>query len=289
LTDPGGELVTIVIPARNAAGNIAGAVSRILAEVRSRCEILVVVDHADDPTRAAVRAIAAAEPRVRCLVSRYGPGPANAISYGIEYAKGNVTVVTMPDDSDDPRQIDDLVALVRQGAVIAAASRYARGGHQVGGPAVRRLIARIAGRSLERFARAGITDATNSFKAYSTGFVCEVGIHSGAGFAIGIELTAKARRLRLRVAEVPTTWRHRTAGPSRFRTAAWLPVYLRWYAFCFGRKLSVAELRRRAARTARSALADRPSGKITSLGRHAARLGGVTAGRSALAGAPRQR
>ena len=31
------------------------------------------------------------------------------------------------------------------------------------------------------------------------------------------------------VAEVPTTWRDRTAGQSRFRLWAWLPHYLRWY------------------------------------------------------------
>jgi len=31
------------------------------------------------------------------------------------------------------------------------------------------------------------------------------------------------------VAEVPTTWRDRTAGQSRFRLWKWLPRYLRWY------------------------------------------------------------
>ena len=31
------------------------------------------------------------------------------------------------------------------------------------------------------------------------------------------------------IAEVPATWRDRTAGQSRFRLWKWLPRYLRWY------------------------------------------------------------
>ena len=33
----------------------------------------------------------------------------------------------------------------------------------------------------------------------------------------------------MRLAEVPTTWRDRTAGESRFRLWKWLPRYLHWY------------------------------------------------------------
>ena len=54
-------------------------------------------------------------------------------------------------------------------------------------------------------------------------------IESTGGFELGIELTVKAHLLGLRVDEVPTTWRDRTAGTSRFRLWAWLPQYLRWY------------------------------------------------------------
>ncbi len=49
----------------------------------------------------------------------------------------------------------------------------------------------------------GTWDPTNSFKAYNRDFVREVGIDSDKGFEVGIELVAKARRLRLPVAEVP--------------------------------------------------------------------------------------
>ena len=80
----------------------------------------------------------------------------------------------------------------------------------MGGPFLKSLLSRLAGLSLWLLARVGHRDATNSFKAYNAEFVRTVGIYSGAGFEIGIELVAKARRARLPVAEVPTIWFERT-------------------------------------------------------------------------------
>ena len=88
----------------------------------------------------------------------------------------DVVVVTMADGCDDPQQIDQLTRLVERGVVVAAASRYSRGGQQVGGPLVKGLMSRIAGASLRVFARVGTWDPTNSFKAYDRRFVQEVGI-----------------------------------------------------------------------------------------------------------------
>jgi len=112
---------------------------------------------------------------------------------------------------------------------VAAASRYMPGGQQVGGPRLKRLLSRIAGRSLHLLARVGTRDATNSFKAYNTGFVREVGIQSRTGFEIGLELTAKATRARALVAEIPTIWLDRQLGESHFDLGRFLPGYLRWY------------------------------------------------------------
>jgi hypothetical protein len=179
------------------------------------------------------------------LVNTYGPGPANAIRFGIDVAAAPVAVVTMADGCDDPRQIDDLARLVDRGVAVAAASRYMAGGQQVGGPRLKGFLSRLAGQSLRVFAHTGTRDATNSFKAYSTSFVRQVGIDSRHGFEIGIELTAKAKRLGLPVAEIPTIWLDRQAGVSNFRIARWVPRYLRWYRFAFGPKLSAEQIRSR--------------------------------------------
>jgi hypothetical protein len=135
----------------------------------------------------------------------------------------------MADGSDDPAQIDTLTKLVERGVVVAAASRYMHGGQQVGGPALKGFLSKMAGLSLHWLARVGTHDATNSFKAYSAQFVEEVGIDSDAGFELGIEMVAKARRARRPVAEIPTIWLDRDHGTSNFKLIEWLPTYLRWY------------------------------------------------------------
>jgi hypothetical protein len=107
---------------------------------------------------------------------------------------------------------------------------------------VKSFLSRLAGQSLFWLARVGTRDATNSFKAYSTDFVREVGIDSDTGFEIGIELVAKARRLRRPVAEIPTIWLERAEGASNFKVVKWVPRYMRWYRFAFGPRLAPGQI-----------------------------------------------
>jgi len=235
--------VSVVIPAYQEGQRIIPVLDRLFEAITLECEILVVVDMPEDSTVAVVESYPVAEPRLRLVINTYGRGPANAIRFGIHAATAPCVVVTMADGSDDPRQIDDLARLVDRGVVVAAASRYMPGGQQVGGPRLKGVLSRLAGRSLHLLTHIGTHDPTNSFKAYSTEFVRAVGIDSRAGFEIGMELTAKAKRLGLPVAEIPTIWLDRQAGQSNFKLVAWVPSYLRWYRFAFGRRLTLQELR----------------------------------------------
>ena len=243
--------VAVVIPAYNEGDDIVPVLDRIFDSVDSECDIYVVVDDAADTTLPVLRKYAEHQPHLHPLVNTYGRGPANAIRFGIDAVTSPVVVVTMADGSDDPRQIDTLARLVDRGVVIAAASRYLPGGQQVGGPALKGAMSRLAGRSLGRLGRVGTRDATNSFKAYSTAFVREVGIDSRRGFEIGIELTAKARRMRLPVAEVPTIWLDRQLGDSHFDLKGWIPHYLAWYRYAFGPQLTAEQIRATAPLVAR--------------------------------------
>jgi glycosyltransferase involved in cell wall biosynthesis len=235
--------VSVVVPAYNESEHIMPVLDRLFESVRLPCEVLVVVDSEEDDTIPVVAEYSLKEPRIRCLVNTYGRGPANAIRFGIDEAAAPVTVVTMADGCDDPRQIDELARLVDRGVAVAAASRYMPGGQQVGGPVLKGMLSKLAGRSLRILTHIGTRDPTNSFKAYSTEFVHAVGIDSRGGFEIGIELTAKAKRLRMPVAEIPTIWLDRQAGMSNFKVAKWIPGYLRWYLFAFGRPLTAEQVR----------------------------------------------
>lgn len=254
--------ISVVIPAYNEDQAIIPVLDRIFDSVESECDIFVVVDSDQDTTLPVLHEYALKQPRLHPTINTYGPGPANAIRFGIDTVNSPIVVVTMADGCDDPQQIDALARLVDRGVVVAAASRYASGGQHLGGGAVKRTLSRTAGRSLSLLARVGTRDATNSFKAYSTDFVREVGIDSRNGFEIGLELTAKARRLRRPVAEIPTIWLDRTMGSSNFDMKGWIPHYLRWYRYSFGPALTVDQLRETAPESALPAVSE-PKGSHT--------------------------
>ncbi len=72
----------------------------------------------------------------------------------------------MADGSDDYADVERMVELAEGGADVVAASRYMQGGHQVGGPPLKRLLSRTAGLSLHWFAGVPTHDPTNNFKLY---------------------------------------------------------------------------------------------------------------------------
>ena len=143
-----------------------------------------------------------------------------------------VAVVTMADGCDDPRQIDDLARLVDRGVVVAAASRYMPGGQQVGGPRFKRMSRGPAAACGCSPGSAPATPPTASRR--TTPPSSARWASSRGGFEIGIELTAKATRLRC------PSRRSRRSGStassvSQLRRGRFLPSYLRWYRFAFGR------------------------------------------------------
>lgn len=231
--------VSVIVTAYNEGEEIVPYLDRLLESVKLPCEVLVVFDSQDDTTAPWVEKYSREDPRVVPALNTYGRGPARAIRFGFDQAQADVVVVTMADGCDDPMQIDPLVRLVERGVAVATASRYMRGGQQIGGPALKSGLSRLAGISLQTFTRVGTRDATNSFKAYSATFVRSVGIESDHGFEVGLELVAKARRHRQRVAEIPTIWLERSYGQSNFNLTRWIPRYMRWYLYAFGRKLTL--------------------------------------------------
>ena len=230
--------MSVVVPVYNEGDDINAFLDLVFDSITMSCEVLAVYDTPEDTTVAHLEAYAAHEPRLVPTLNTYGKGPANALRYGIDHSEADIIVVTMADGSDDPQQIEALAHLVERGVVVAAASRYAKGGQQVGGPFVKRIMSRMAGLSLYWMGRVGTRDATNSFKAYDREFVHRVGVESDTGFELGLEMVAKARRYREPVAELPTIWLDRTVGQSNFQVWSWLPRYLRWYRYAFGPRLS---------------------------------------------------
>jgi dolichol-phosphate mannosyltransferase len=173
---------------------------------------------------------------VRLVRNDLGRGVRYAIEAGMRAARAPVVIVTMVDLSDDYRIVEDMVARAEAGAAVVCPSRYMRGGRQIGGPWLKNLLSRTAGVTLHWMAGVPTRDATNSFKAYRRDFLERTPIESTAGFSLGLELVVKAHFSGARVEEIPATWYDRAAGESRFRLAAWLPLYLRWYLWALRKR-----------------------------------------------------
>jgi dolichol-phosphate mannosyltransferase len=127
--------------------------------------------------------------------------------------------------------------LYDQGYDVVVGSRYMKGGHLIGGPFFKQMLSRLAGTSLYWLRGLPTHDATNAFKIYDRAMVKSFAVESRGGFELNLELTVKAFLAGYRIAEVPSTWRDRTSGQSRFRLWKWLPMYLRWYLYAFRSKV----------------------------------------------------
>ncbi|GAC1642157.1 MAG: polyprenol monophosphomannose synthase [Candidatus Dormibacteraceae bacterium] len=222
--------LSIVIPVYNEGENVVPTLRGVVEKTRTRpLEVLVVHDMDEDTTVPVVKRLQAEMPELGLHRNTLGRGVLNAMKSGLRAARAPYVLVTMGDGSDNPEDIDSMYALARNGADVVAGSRYMKGGRQLGGPLLKRTMSRGAGLSLHWLGGVPVHDATSNFRLYSKRLLNQVTIESTGGFELGIELTVKAYRLGMLIAEVPTTWRDRTAGTSRFQLWQWLPRYLKWY------------------------------------------------------------
>lgn len=229
--------LSIVVPVFNEGEAVDPVLRALDIGVETPHEILAVYDFDADPTVPVIDRLHAELPSIRGLRNDLGGGVLNAMKAGIAASVGDYVLISMADGSDEPHIVDRMVAMARDGADVVSASRYMPGGHQVGGPPLKRLMSRTAGLTLHWFGGVATHDPTNNFKLYARRFLDATPIQSEAGFELALELTVKATLTGRRVAEVPTTWRDRTAGESNFKLRQWLPHYLRWYRVAMRRRL----------------------------------------------------
>jgi len=233
---PGAEL-SVILPVYNEGEAVEPVLRALSAGVRTPLELVVVYDFDGDTTAPVVARLSREIPGLRGLRNDLGRGVLNAMKAGIAGTTAPYVLISMADGSDEPHVVDPMVALARDGADIVSASRYMKGGGQVGGPLLKRLMSRAAGLSLHHLAGVPTHDPTNNFKLYRRTFLAATPIESSAGFELALELTVKATLAGCRIAEVPTTWRDRTAGQSNFKLRKWLPHYLHWYRVAFEGRL----------------------------------------------------
>lgn len=221
--------LSVVMPVYNEGKIIGETIKKIEKAVATPHELLIIYDMDQDTTVPIVKKIQPKYPNIKLVKNSYGGGGAlNALKTGLKKAQGEAVCVMMADLTDDPKVVNQMMKKFEEGYDVIAASRYMKGGHQIGGPIIKQILSRIAGLSLHYLVGLPTHDATNSFRLYSRKFLSTVKIESDGGFELAIELTVKAHFTGYRVTEVPTIWRY-LAKESRFYLKKWLLRYFKWY------------------------------------------------------------
>ncbi len=209
--------LSIIVPTYNERPNIRELIARVERAAQGLCwEMIFVDDDSPDGTSDEIRAIAARDRRIRCIRRIGRRGLSSACIEGMLASAAPTMVVMDADLQHDESKIPEMFeALHAQDAQLVIASRYIEGGAVGEWNKTRATMSRIATRISQIVCRQSIGDPMSGFFMVRADTLesC-VRRLSGKGFKILLDIVASAPD-RLRVAEVPYTFRQRLHGESK--------------------------------------------------------------------------
>jgi glycosyltransferase involved in cell wall biosynthesis len=205
---PGHERVTILIPAKDEARNVAWVLRRLPPGID---EVILVDGHSTDDTIAVARAV---RPDVVVTTER-GPGKGAAMRTGLDMASGEIIVTIDADGSMDPRELDRYVSAAFD-ADLVKGSRFAEGGGTEDMTGIRWLGNCVLLALVNLLYGAHLTDLCYGYCAVRRSALPALALRSD-GFEIETEMTVRALRAGLRVGEVPSFELPRRYGTSHLR------------------------------------------------------------------------
>ena len=118
--------LSIVIPCYNEIENVRAITEAVTREAERHAashEIILIDNGSTDGTRDAIRALCAADPRVRGILNNRNYGQMRSPTHGIYQSRGAAVIGMCADFQDPPAMIGELVALWRGGAAIVLGQR----------------------------------------------------------------------------------------------------------------------------------------------------------------------
>ncbi len=230
-------LLSIVIPVRNEGINLRVMFKMLRAVVEVPCEVVVVYDSEDDESIPIVGEAEAAvadsvDQLIRGVLNAGGAGVINAITAGVEAARGEIVLIFAADEVGPVMAIDDMLELVlERGCQFVSCTRYAHGGRRLGGSWIGGALSRAANRLFRLLADCALTDATTGIKMFRRELFPRFELSSNpVGWAVAFEMAIKAQLLGLKLGEVPIISIDRLyGGKSTFKLGAWVIEYSRWF------------------------------------------------------------
>jgi Glycosyl transferase family 2 len=210
---PGGSQgmsVSLVIPVKNEAANIAWVLEQIPECVD---EIILVDGNSTDVT---VMAAQYCRPDIRIL-DQEGAGKGSALRTGFLAATGDVIVMMDADGSMSPQEIPHYLHFLSNGYDFVKGSRFVGGGGSLDITRFRRLGNRFLLELFNSFYGAQLTDLCYGFCAFHRRYLPYLNL-AATGFEIEAEMTVRAMQAGLRIAEVPSLEMPRRAGRSNLRS-----------------------------------------------------------------------
>jgi dolichol-phosphate mannosyltransferase len=254
------RLLSVVIPARDEEGSIAGAVEHLHVELRLRDiphEIVVVDDGSTDSTWELLSKLRHQVPQLKAVQNTGAHGFGNAVVFGIDHSQGDAVVIMMADESDDCRDVAEYWELLGQGWDAAFGSRFIRGGGVIDYPPHKLLVNRLANTFLRVMFRAKLNDFTNAFKAYRRTALDGCRPFLSPHFNLTVELPLKVIVRGYSWTTMPITWRNRRSGISKLKIKEMGSRYLFITLYCWLEKYFSRgdyKQQRRAERTAASGI-----------------------------------
>lgn len=155
--------VSVVVPVYNEAGNVPELLGRLLPILRENVrsyEVIFAVDPSRDGTVEVIRRWRDDDPAVKLIVFSRRFGQPTATLAGIEHASGNAVVVMDCDLQDPPEVVPEMLTRWREGFEVVYAQRRDRRGET----RVKKLVARVGYRAINRFSDVDIPSDTGDFR-----------------------------------------------------------------------------------------------------------------------------
>ena len=213
----------IVIPMFNEEHGVEKCIKAVhdCVETLQSLETLIVVnDGSTDATAAVLKQLSPDYNKLTILNHNKNGGYGSALKTGTAraIAEGYDYVIFMDSDlTNDPNLLPQFIAKMQEGYDVIKASRYIKGGRQIGVPVWRSAISTVANRLASVLYGLNIRDCTNGFRAVKTWVLSQMDLKEN-GFGIIMEELYQAKFLCDSFCEVPytLTTRAETIRPSSF-------------------------------------------------------------------------